>query len=345
MGHRSAPFYPAAPLRHLIRLAIPMSRRGELDLPPRGARPPRRGPRVGRRRDDPRRTRQAAAGPSRPSTASSRRTPTPWSPASACPASRPAARTSRRYRTASVLMVAAAAATHRPRRRAGPHRRPLRRRRQDPDRGRRPALASGPTASGRAAQGRRRRGELVAVGARRLGLRLRPGGRRHRAPARGDLAADRLGRSGTPTRGEDLPGQAAAAAGGGAVRAGRHGVRQQRPGRGPRVRRPGPPDGAAAGRPAPGAAQPLRPPRRRRGGRPAAGGCGASTARRGGGSTRAGSGAACTSGGARRSSRSSVGSRRCSVWRSMSGTPGWTTTGRSRWRRCCSTNCCWSTTA
>ena len=31
-------------------------------------------------------------------------------------------------------------------------------------------------------------------------------------------------------RGEDLPGQAAAAAGGGAVRAGRHGLRQQRPG-------------------------------------------------------------------------------------------------------------------
>ena len=68
-----------------------------------------------------------------------------------------------------------------------------------------PPWHQGPRAPGRAAQGGRRRGELVAVGARRLGLRLRPGGRRHGPPARGDLAADRLGRSGARREARTFP--------------------------------------------------------------------------------------------------------------------------------------------
>jgi hypothetical protein len=36
MDHPTTPFDPATPLRHLLRLAIPICRRGECDLPPRG---------------------------------------------------------------------------------------------------------------------------------------------------------------------------------------------------------------------------------------------------------------------------------------------------------------------
>ena len=36
MSHPNTPFDPSTPLRHLLRLAIPICRRGERDLPPRG---------------------------------------------------------------------------------------------------------------------------------------------------------------------------------------------------------------------------------------------------------------------------------------------------------------------
>ena len=36
MAHPTTPFDPTTPLRHLLRLAIPICRRGERDLPPRG---------------------------------------------------------------------------------------------------------------------------------------------------------------------------------------------------------------------------------------------------------------------------------------------------------------------
>ena len=36
MAHPTTPFDPSTPLRHLLRLAIPICRRGERDLPPRG---------------------------------------------------------------------------------------------------------------------------------------------------------------------------------------------------------------------------------------------------------------------------------------------------------------------
>ena len=44
MPHLTTPFDPTTPLRHLIRLAIPICRRGERDLPPRGPAAPSRSP-------------------------------------------------------------------------------------------------------------------------------------------------------------------------------------------------------------------------------------------------------------------------------------------------------------
>ena len=108
MPHPNTPFDPSTPLRHLLRLAIPICRRGERDLPPR-ARSPCRDPRVGRRRDDPRGDRQAAQDQVGP-------VPLPRAHADALVARlglpRFPARSTyfQRYRTASVLMVAAAAA-------------------------------------------------------------------------------------------------------------------------------------------------------------------------------------------------------------------------------------------